>query len=170
LEIPLPELDREHDKFFILGSRKPENLPPAGANDKGSFVPRLSQAVGSKASASSSLSPPVKARRLSLGEERPSPRDGNESIEDLINLKNVFSDNSDLLAQFEQSRKKVASIFCLEKIIRLGHVEPKSQTTTTLECIAMREGLFTIRNIKVVDQISTKAYLVQEPCEILVVK
>jgi hypothetical protein len=167
LEIPLPELDREHDKFFITSPRKIDSMNTPGTPF--SVDKNVSKLANNKQVGTSINLLANKPRRLSLPGDS-SPRELSDSnMEDLINHKNVFSETTALIHKFEQNRKKTASIFCLDKVVSLGNIEPKGQVTTTLQCIAMRAGLFAIRNIKVVDQLSKRSYVVQEPCEILVV-
>jgi len=92
-----------------------------------------------------------------------------ENSDEKTLAKSVYTHTSELLNRYSQSKKKSASIFCLEKVISIGIVDAKSSVKATLECIAMSEGLFSLTDIKVVDHTKQATYLAQEPCEIYVV-
>jgi len=84
--------------------------------------------------------------------------------------KSVYTQTSELLSKYAGGKKKSATIFCLDKVISVGVVESRCSVKSTLQCIAMAEGLFSVSDVKVVDQTRQIAYLVQEACEIFVVK
>jgi len=75
-----------------------------------------------------------------------------------------------MLSLFHEIEKKTSSILCIEKSVPLGLLEPMSEASVNIQCIALRDGLFKIEKLKLIDKLSNRLYIVEEPCEVLVVK
>eukprot|EP01127_Copromyxa_protea_P019736 TRINITY_DN6476_c0_g1_i2.p1 TRINITY_DN6476_c0_g1~~TRINITY_DN6476_c0_g1_i2.p1 ORF type:complete len:622 (+),score=105.05 TRINITY_DN6476_c0_g1_i2:28-1866(+) len=92
----------------------------------------------------------------------------NQRLESWDKKVNIFEPPAATFRDYEESKQNVASVMCLEKVIYIGNIAANSQATTRIECVAMSQGLFTLKEVKAIDTISQKEFLVKEGCQIYI--
>jgi hypothetical protein len=65
--------------------------------------------------------------------------------------------------------KTISSISFFFLCLFLRKIEPQSEVSVGLRCLAFEEGLYRLQDIKLYDRISKKFYRVEVPFEVLVV-
>jgi len=73
--------------------------------------------------------------------------------------KDVLTKSLDALNSRSQRQQ---SLVCLEKSLHLGIAKPKSTLTTTIQFVAVEEGLLPMERITVSDAISNKAFSMRD--------
>ena len=84
----------------------------------------------------------------------------------------VVSFKGKQIERVNESKEKSAllPVFCLQRETRVGVVKPKSSTSVTVEFMPLKEGVFHVSDIKLVDTKNSQEFVNIRPYEILVVQ
>jgi len=82
----------------------------------------------------------------------------------------IYGSKSDKLLDYGESKASEIGLVCLQKLVRIGTIEPRGKVQTTLQCIAFRDGLHCFTDIKIIDRKNNLVYVIQQPCEIFAEK
>jgi hypothetical protein len=80
----------------------------------------------------------------------------------------VEENSSKILDAFTDVQKNTAFIVCLEKTLYIGLVNSNSSVSVNVQYVALKEGLFEIKGLQVIDRATDQIYLVQDNCQIYV--
>jgi hypothetical protein len=66
--------------------------------------------------------------------------------------------NCRMIAEFLTLERKRATIICIDKIVKVGIIEPQSEVAVNIRCLAFQEGVYHLEDIKLYDRLSKKMY------------
>lgn len=82
----------------------------------------------------------------------------------------LFNLSSNLVQDFKETKNQLASLVCVENILRIGKIESRGQRTVRFDCLAMKEGLYTLDNMVLFDIQKKCGYSVENSCQIFITK
>jgi hypothetical protein len=93
----------------------------------------------------------------------------NNRISNEVQLE-IHKDRDVMIAEFLTLERKRATIICIDKIVKVGIIEPQSEVAVNIRCLAFQEGVYHLEDIKLYDRLSKKMYRVKYPFQVAVVK